>query len=302
MSGFDFDDIPDQHGRTALVTGANSGIGYHIAEELAHRGATVLMGCRDRGRAEKARDRMAKAAPGASIDIVELDLADIASVRAAATSIEKLDLLVNNAGIMWVPHALGTGGAERHFAINHLGHFALTSLLLPVLAKGRTPRVVTQSSLAHRPAIIDFDNLTGERDYGRQKFYGRSKLANLVFALQLNRRLRAANSPVESLACHPGVAKTELARDAAGSWLYMPLVGLLLNSARAGALPALQAATDPKADGGDYFGSYGFLEAVGKTAGRAVATQTAHDPLIGARLWDVSIEMTGIDPGLPPAR
>ena len=301
MSGFDFDDIPGQQGRTALVTGANSGIGFHIAQELAQRGAKVLMGCRDRGRAEEARGRIAKAVPGAEIEIVELDLADIASVRAAAEGIETLDLLVNNAGIMWVPHAIGTGGAERHFAVNHLGHFALTALLLPALAKGKSPRVVSQSSLAHRPSIIDFDNLSGERDYGKQKFYGRSKLANLVFALELNRRLRAANSAIESLACHPGVAKTELARDAAGSWLYMPLVGLLLNSAREGALPALQAATDPAADGGDYYGPYGLMEAVGKTSGRAVATQTAHDPLIGARLWDVSVELTGIDPGLAPA-
>ena len=154
MKGFTFDDIPDQSRRTALVTGANTGIGFHIAEMLAKNGAKVLMGCRDRDRAASARQDLLKLAPGAEIEIVELDLADMASIRSAAEGIESLDLLVNNAGIMWVPHAIGTGGAEMHFAVNHLGHFALTGLLLPKLAKGKDPRVVIQSSIAHRPASI----------------------------------------------------------------------------------------------------------------------------------------------------
>ena len=301
MKGFTFDDIPSQAGRTALVTGANAGIGYHISEILAAHGAKVLMGCRDRGRAEKARADILKAVPDAQVEIVELDLADLKSLRAAAEGIESLDLLINNAGIMWVPHGIGTGGAERHFAVNHLGHFALTSLLLPALAKGKDPRVVCQASLAHRPARIDFDNLDGTRDYGKQKFYGQSKLANLMFALELDRRLRAKGSPISAIACHPGVAKTELARDATGSRIYMPLVGWLLNTARQGALPALQAATDPAAQGGDYYGPYGFMEATGATSGRAIATKTARDPLLAARLWETSVEMTGIDPALPPA-
>ena len=152
MKGFTFDDIPGLTGRTALVTGANTGIGYHIAEMLADRGARVLMGCRDLTKAEAARKDMLKAVPDAQIELVELDLADMASVRKAAEGIDTLDLLVNNAGIMWVPHEISTGGAEKHFAVNHLSHFALTSLLLPALAKGKDPRVVTQSSIAHRPA------------------------------------------------------------------------------------------------------------------------------------------------------
>lgn len=301
MSGFTFDDIPDQSGRTALVTGANTGIGFHIAGMLAKNGAKVLMGCRNRDKAESARRDLLKLAPGASIEIVELDLADMASVRAAAESIDSLDVLINNAGIMWVPHAIGTGGAEMHFAVNHLGHFALASLLLPKLAKGTDPRVVVQSSIAHRPASIDFENLSGEHDYARQKFYGQSKLANLMFALELDRRLRAAGSPISSIACHPGVAKTELTRQVTWAKWVMPVAAPLLNTAKQGALPALQAATDPAAQGGDYYGPYGFMEARGATSGRAVATATARDPLLAARLWETSKDMTGVDPGLKPA-
>ncbi|NCP18412.1 MAG: SDR family NAD(P)-dependent oxidoreductase [Erythrobacter sp.] len=301
MNGFTFDDIPDQSGRTALVTGANTGIGFHISEMLAKNGAKVLMGCRNREKAEDARQDLLKLAPGAQIEIVDLDLEDIASVRAAADKIDSLDLLINNAGIMWVPQATGTGGAERHFAVNHLGHFALASLLLPALAKGKDPRVVVQSSIAHRPATIDFENLSGEHDYARQKFYGQSKLANLMFALELDRRLRAAGSPISSIACHPGVAKTELTRPVGWAKLVMPIAAPLLNTAKQGALPALQAATDPEAKGGDYYGPYGFMEATGSTSGRAVATATARDPLLAARLWEVSKDMTGVDPGLPPA-
>ena len=301
MKGFTFDDIPGLTGRTALVTGANTGIGYHIAEMLADRGARVLMGCRDLTKAEAARKDMLKAVPDAQIELVELDLADMASVRKAAEGIDTLDLLVNNAGIMWVPHEISTGGAEKHFAVNHLGHFALTSLLLPALAKGKDARVVTQSSIAHRPASIQFDNLAGEHDYARQKFYGQSKLANLMFALELDRRLRAKGSPIASIACHPGVAKTELTRQVGWAKLVMPIAATLLNTAKQGALPALQAATDPAAQGGDYYGPYGFMEATGATSGRAVATATARDPLLAARLWEISKDMTGIDPGLPPA-
>ena len=301
MKGFTFDDIPGLTGRTALVTGANTGIGYHIAGMLADRGARVLMGCRDLTKAEAARKDMLKAVPDAQIELVELDLAYMASVRKAAEGIDTLDLLVNNAGIMWVPHEISTGGAEKHFAVNHLSHFALTSLLLPALAKGKDPRVVTQSSIAHRPASIQFDNLSGEHDYARQKFYGQSKLANLMFALELDRRLRAKGSPIASIACHPGVAKTELTRQVGWAKLIMPIAATLLNTAKQGALPALQAATDPDAQGGDYYGPYGFMEATGATSGRAVATATARDPLLATRLWEVSKDMTGIDPGLPPA-
>ena len=301
MKGFTFDDIPNQSGRTALVTGANTGIGYHIAEMLAKNGAHVLMGCRSMDRAQSARDDILKAVPGAEIDIVELDLEDMASVRAAAAGIDSLDLLINNAGIMWVPHGIGTGGAERHFAVNHLGHFALATLLLHALAKGKDPRVVVQSSIAHRPASIQFDNLSGERDYALQKFYGQSKLANLMFALELDRRLRAAGSPIASIACHPGVAKTELTRQVGWAKIVMPIFGPLLNTAKQGALPALQAATDPSAQGGDYYGPYGFMEATGGSSGRAMATATARDPLLAARLWEISKDMTGVDPRLAPA-
>lgn len=302
MKGFTFEDIPDQSGRTALVTGANTGIGFHIAQELARRGAHVLLGCRDRARAERARDAMIEAAPGAGIDIVELDLADLASVRAAAEGIASLDLLINNAGIMIPPLGHAMGGAERQFAVNHLGHFALSALLLDALARGSNARVVCQSSIAHRSAALDFGNLDASQGYSGTRFYGQSKLANLMFAFELDRRLRASGSEIAALACHPGLAQSEITRNVGPlSPVIGAVVGTLLNSARQGALPALQAATDPAARGGDYYGPYGFMELAGKRSGRAVASATARDPLLAARLWEVSKEMTGIDPGLPPA-
>lgn len=301
--GFTFDDVPDQTGKTMLVTGANTGIGYHIAEGLARRGAHVVLMCRDEDKAEAAREKIAEAVPGAKTDFIALDLADMASVRSAAkeaAKLAKIDALINNAGVMMPPLSHATAGAELQFAVNHLGHFALAGLLLPKLAEDGGARIVVQSSIAHKGSDIDFDNLDGAKGYNKQTFYGQSKLANLLFALELDRRLRAANSPVASIACHPGVAATELTRHIRGGKIFSGIVGKLLNDAADGALPALQAATDPGAVGGDYYGSYGFMESRGPS-GRAHATATARDPILAMRLWERSVEMTGVDPGLEPA-
>lgn len=302
---FAFSDIPDQSGKTAIVTGANTGIGLEIARGLSRKGARVILACRDGDKAMAAINDIASGPEQSDLDFLQLDLADLASIRDAAEHAKKekkIDILVDNAGIMIPPLSHAIGGAESQFAVNHLGHFAFVGLLLDKLAQDGGARIVTQSSIAHKGAKIDFDNLDARRGYSRTKFYGQSKLANLLFALELDRRLRAANSPVVSIACHPGVAQTELTRHLGfmGS-VFGPLIGLALNSAADGALPALQAATDPQAEGGDYYGSWGFREMSGKVSGKAYATRTARDPLLAARLWDKSVEMTGIDPGLAPA-
>lgn len=302
---FAFSDIPDQTGKTAIVTGANTGIGFAIAEGLARKGARVLLACRDADKAQEAQERLAYGHERADTEFLPLDLENIASVREAAdraSQKERIDILVNNAGVMMPPLSYAPGGSELQFAVNHLGHFAFTSLLLDKLAADGGARVVTQSSLAHRGAEIDFDNLDAAKGYGRTKFYGQSKLANLLFALELDRRLRATNSPVVSIACHPGIAQTELTRHlgVVGN-LFGSLVGLVLNSSEQGALPALQSATDPDAKGGDYYGPYGLREMSGRTSGRAIASKTARDPQLAQRLWEKSIELTGIDPGLEPA-
>lgn len=302
---FAFSDIPDQSGKTAIVTGANTGIGFAIAEGLARKGARVLLACRDADKAQQAQERLASGHERAVTEFLPLDLANIASVREAAeraSQEERIDILVNNAGVMMPPLSRAPGGCELQYAVNHLGHFAFTSLLLDKLAADGGARVVSQSSLAHRGAEIDFDNLDARNGYGRTKFYGQSKLANLLFALELDRRLRAASSPVVSLACHPGIAQTELTRHLGvlGN-LFGSVVGAVLNTSEAGALPALQAATDPEAGGGDYFGPYGLREMSGRASGRAIASKTAQDPLLAARLWAKSVELTGIDPGLAPA-
>lgn len=302
---FSFTDIPDQSGKTAIVTGANTGIGLEISRGLALNGARVLLACRSEEKARKAIADIQRGDPTGSLDFLPLDLTDMGSIRNAAAIAEaeaRLDILVNNAGIMMPPLGQGIGGAELQFATNHLGHFALTGLLLPKLTQDGGARVISQASLAHKGAQIDFDNLDGSKGYSRMRFYGQSKLANLMFAMELNRRLRAVGSPVVSIACHPGVAQSELSRNLGfvGS-ILSPVIGIVLNTSEQGALPALQAATDPDAKGGDYYGSWGLREMSGNHSGRAYATPTARDEDIARRLWEVSVAMTGVDPGLSPA-
>ncbi|RPF72360.1 oxidoreductase [Aurantiacibacter spongiae] len=304
MSAFSFDDIPDQSGRTALVTGANTGIGFHIAKELARAGARVLLACRDRNRAQAAMADIQADVPAADLAFIELDLADLASVRAAADTAReeaRLDLLIENAGVMMPPFSTATAGCELQFAVNHLGHFALAGLLLDKLAQTEGSRIVVQSSLAHRRGDIAFGNLDGDFGYDKSEFYGQSKFANLLFAFELDRRLRAEGSPVTVVACHPGIAETELTRHLPGGAVFGRIVGAALNDARRGALPALQAATDPAAAGGDYYGPWGFMEMSGSTSGRAFATARSRDPVIAKKLWDRSVELTDVDPGLSPA-
>ncbi|HEV7482953.1 MAG TPA: oxidoreductase [Solirubrobacterales bacterium] len=293
-------DIPDQAGRTAVVTGANSGLGLAAARALAGAGAEVVLACRNLEKGEEALASIRAEVPGASIDLRELDLSSLASVRAFAERFRadhgSLDLLINNAGVMAPPRRQTADGFELQFGTNHLGHFALTGLLLGEMQGREDARVVTVSSTAHKFGRISFDNLGGERYYFRWRAYGQSKLANILFARELDRRLRAAGSSVKSLAAHPGYASTNL-QTAAPPLLdrtLMRVTNLLVGqSPEMGALPELYAATRPNLDGGLFIGPDGFEEQRGHPkvvnpvgAGRNERT--------AARLWEVSEEMTGV--------
>ncbi len=301
MSGWDEDDIPDQRGRTALVTGANSGIGFEAARMLADHGARVLLGCRSQTRAAEALDALHDLVPGADATVVPLDLADLASVRNAAATVrteDRLDLLINNAGVMAPPRQETADGFELQFGVNHLGHFALTGLLLDKLGDQAGSRVVTVSSNAHKFGRIRFGDLQATRRYSRFGQYGMSKLANILFTHELQRRLEAAGSTTIAVAGHPGGSESNLGRDLPKVLrLLEPAMGWMVQSAAMGALPTLRAATDPQVYGAQYFGPDG----MGEMAGHPVVvkpSKRSNDREIAAGLWQASIELTGVDPGI----
>ncbi|SMD15346.1 oxidoreductase [Lentzea albidocapillata] len=296
MSRWTEADIPDQTGRTVLVTGANSGLGLRTAQVLAARGAHVIMGCRSVQRGETARQTVR-----GSAEVLELDLADLSSVRAAAEKVEALDVLVNNAGIMAVPNGRTVDGFERQFGTNHLGHAALTWLLLPALRQRPGARVVTVASLAHQYGYIDFEDPNFDRrPYTLRGSYGQSKLANILFARELERR----SPDVTSIAAHPGLTVTELTNNMADSHKSLVLrVGgkishLFSQSVEMGALPQLYAATSAEARGGQYYGPDGFNGFRGHPT-IARMTAAARDDLAANRLWELTIKLTGIAPDLP---
>lgn len=299
-NGFTKADVPDQSGKCFIITGANAGIGFELSSVLSARGARVLLGCREKGKAEEASVRIKQQTPHANLAWLPLDLGDIESVRTAAAKASqepRIDALINNAGIMNPPLTRTKQGFESQFGVNHLGVFALTSLLLPKLAQMPGSRIVVTSSIAHLKAKIDWDDLNAERSYSKVDRYGASKLANALFFFELDRRLRANHSPITAVGVHPGVASTSLGRHMGMLQLFTPLVGLLLNSADKGAWPALLGATGPVKPGG-YYGPTGFGGVRGD-AGEAKRAPDAEDPALAKRLWDVSVAMTGIDPGLP---
>jgi NAD(P)-dependent dehydrogenase (short-subunit alcohol dehydrogenase family) len=301
MAGWDAGDIPDQSGRIAVVTGANSGLGLVTARELARHGALVVLACRNMEKGRAAHAEVAAAASGAEPELEELDLASLDSVRAFVDRFrakhDGLDLLVNNAGVMAAPRRHTADGFELHFGTNHLGHFALTNLLLPLMEGREDARVVTLSSNAHKTVRrIAFDNLNGDRRYFRWNAYGQSKLANLMFALELDRRLRAADSSVRSLAAHPGYSATNL--QAAAAPLVDRLVmkasnAVIAQSEEMGTLPVLFAATQPGLAGGTYVGPDGPGEHRGYP--KIVRPNgTARDEDAARRLWDVSADLTRV--------
>ncbi|WP_055108298.1 oxidoreductase [Paenibacillus ihumii] len=303
MKKWTAEDIPDLAGRTAIVTGANGGLGYIITEELARNGAHVVMGCRDQNKGMQAADALRSKLQGASVEVVQLDLADLSSVRTFSSTVadkyDTLDLLINNAGVMATPPRKTADGFELQFGTNHLGHFALTGLLFPRLAAKAGSRVVTLSSIAHRYGRINFRDLQHERSYSPNLVYGQSKLANLMFALELQRRIQQAGLHMCSIAAHPGIAATNLFQvgpQMSGSrsqrLLYGWITRRLAQPGSMGALPVLYAATSPEAQGGQFYGPDRFgIKGYPAVASASIAARNVD---VARRLWEISERLTGI--------
>jgi NAD(P)-dependent dehydrogenase (short-subunit alcohol dehydrogenase family) len=304
-------DIADQAGKRVLITGANSGIGYYAALELARKGAHVVLACRDEQRGAKALAAIERGSPGAKPELALLDLASLDSVREFTqrelARCRPIHILINNAGVMAPPNRRETAdGFEVQFGTNVLGHFALTALLMPALERAAAesierPRVVTIASIAHKGGRLDFDDLQFTRSYSPMRAYRQSKLADLMLAFELDKRLRAANSRVMSLAAHPGVADTNLFRAGEYSAVALALrkfagrlIATVLNTGHAGALPTLYAATSDTARDGGYYGPQGLLEARGNRVGEARVAKQATDAGAASRLWQVCETLTGI--------
>jgi NAD(P)-dependent dehydrogenase (short-subunit alcohol dehydrogenase family) len=300
LSTWRTEDIPDQSGRTAVVTGANSGLGLATTRELARRGARVIMACRSTDKGESAASDIRRQAPEAKLDVRSLDLGSLESIQAFANDLDLeaggLDLLINNAGIMMTPQQTTHDGFELQLGTNHLGHFALTGLLLDTVQSAEAGRVVTLSSIEHKSGHIEFGDLQSEDGYAPRKAYRQSKLANAIFGVELDRRLRAAGSSAISVLAHPGYSDTNLQTTGpTGPMKAILKVGnkLLAQDADTGALPTLYAATAPGVEGGDFYGPDGFKEMRGNPTHVDVIPE-ARDPGVASRLWDISEELTGI--------
>ncbi len=297
MSYYTEYDVPDQTGKTVFITGANTGIGFETARVLAVRGAKVLLGCRSEEKANQAIEKIMTINKAAQLEWVPLDLISLQSVSQAAARVlqeERLDVLINNAGVMMPPKTLTEDGFELQFGVNHLGHFALTLPLLDLLGKTPGSRVVNVSSLAHRQGRIDFDDLQASKSYNPMPRYGMSKVANLYFTFELGRFVESKNLDIICCACHPGVAETELSRHLPGWYgLVAPFVRPWFNTPAEGALPTLMAATGDDVATGDYYGPQMRGETA-RSAGRAHISSHAKDDAIAKRLWEVSTELTGL--------
>jgi NAD(P)-dependent dehydrogenase (short-subunit alcohol dehydrogenase family) len=305
-------DITSLAGKRVLITGANSGIGFHAALKLARKGAHVILAVRNRQRGEDALARLDADSPGNSAELALLDLASLASVRSFAekelAQRRPIHILINNAGVMAPPKRLETtDGFELQFGTNVLGHFALTALLMPALQLAATespdrPRIVTIASIAHKRGRLNFDDLQCIKSYAPMRAYQQSKLGDLIFAFELDRRLRAANSTVMSIAAHPGVADTNLFQtgdhaplETAARKLLGHVISIVLNTDAEGALPTLYAATSPEAEDGGYYGPQGFQEMRGEEVVKAKIAPQAVDIATAARLWQVCKDLTGIN-------
>lgn len=302
MAGWTFEDAPDQTGRTAIVTGANTGIGFETARMLALRGASVVLACRNQAKAEAARQRIQRERPAAKLSVAALDLSDLESVsafaRAFSASHERLELLVNNAGVMVPPFGRTAQGFELQFGVNHLGHFALAARLWPLLARASGARLVVVSSLAAHVGRLDFADLNFEHGpYRAWPGYCQSKLANSLFALELGRRAGSSRSPVIVTAAHPGWTATDLQRNSGLTARFTPLFAM---RAAHGALPTLRAAVDPRAGNGSYWGPSGPFELRGAPV-PAKIPRRARDAADAARLWSVSERLAGLSFRLPAA-
>jgi NAD(P)-dependent dehydrogenase (short-subunit alcohol dehydrogenase family) len=288
-------DIPNQVGRVVIVTGANSGIGWDTARVLAQKGATVIMACRSLSKADTAANQIMALKPVGGVVVMPLDLGDLDSVRAFAAAFgaeyDRLALLINNAGVMFTPYGKTKQGVEQQFGINHLGHFALTGLLLDRLSATPGARIVTVSSNTHRMGKMNFDDLNAKKEYSPRRAYGQSKLANLLFTYELQRRLTAAGLSTLSVAAHPGWTRTNLGRNFGA---LMQLVDRTIGqSAKMGALPTLYAATASDVRGGDYIGP-GSLGGMRGYPQKVASSDLSHDEAMARRLWMVSAELTQV--------
>lgn len=301
---FTAQDIPPLDGKIVLITGANSGLGLESAKALAAHGARVLVAARSADKCEQAIREIRAERPGAQLEPLLLDLADLASVRAAAAEViaryPRLDVLLNNAGVMAVPYARTKDGFELQFGTNHLGHFALTGLLFELLRQTGEARVVNVSSSAHKMGKIRFEDPHWERDYGKWSAYGMSKIANLLFTYELSERCASAGIPIKSVAAHPGYAATnlqyrgpQLAQSAFGERLFRMINPLLGQPAAMGALPQLYAAVAPDVHSGDYIGPDGFKETRGYPK-KVRSIKRSHDPQTRQQLWQLSERLTGV--------
>lgn len=299
--GFTEQDVPDQDGKTIAITGANTGLGYEAARVLAGRNARVIIACRSPQKAQSARERILALHPAAEVETLQLDLSSLDSIREAAAKLgqePRLDVLINNAGIMVPPYELTADGFESQFGVNHLGPFALTGLLLDKIRATPGARIVNTSSIAHKRGRIHFDDINAERGYSAIPRYAQSKLANLYFSYELQRRLDAAGDSTLSVAAHPGIANTELSRYLPRALMLLaPVFFPLFNSQAQGAWPTLAAATMEGVQGGEYYGPGKRRETAGPAV-RVESTRRSHDRDAARRLWELSIEMTGVDPGL----
>ena len=298
-------DMPDLTGKVIIVTGANSGIGFEAAKEFARKGAQTILACRNLDKAQAALAEIQAEIPSAQVELMQLDLASQASVRQFAgefkASHDQLDVLVNNAGIMMVPYGTTEDDFERQLGTNHLGHFAVTGLLIDWLLKTPGSRVVNISSRAHRSGSVDFDNLMyqGGNDYSSQAAYGRSKLANLLFTYELQRRFEAIDAAAIAVAAHPGISSTNLADHMLDKWYLKmadPLMEVMLQSAAMGALPTIRAAVDPDVKGGDYYGPHGFKSISGYPV-LMESSDASHNAADAKKLWQVSEDLTGVNFG-----
>jgi NAD(P)-dependent dehydrogenase (short-subunit alcohol dehydrogenase family) len=295
---FDITKVPSQKGKFAIVTGANAGLGYETALALAELNATVIMACRNASKAEAAKQAILAKVPKADLVVMTLDLSSLKSVRAFAAAYlakyDKLDLLINNAGIMIPPFSKTEDGFESQMGANYFGHFLLTGLLLDTLNKTPGARIVALSSIAHENGKIDFENLQSEKSYSRMVAYSQSKLACLMFAYELQRRLSKAGQKTIAVAAHPGVSNTELSRHVPRLlyYLVLPLAYFFTHKPRNGAMPQLMAALDSQVKGGEYYGPLGFRGMKG-APGKVESKPQAHDEAVAKKLWEVSEKLTG---------
>ncbi len=297
MQGFTAKDVPDQTGKTVFITGANTGLGYETAKVLAGQNARVIIGCRSEDKGRQARENILAEHSEADVAIVQIDLGSLKSIKRAAKDVAQepqLDILINNAGIMIPPYELTEDGFESQFGVNHLGPFALTNLLLDKLRATTAARVISTASIAHKRGKIHFDDINAEKHYSATQRYSMSKLANLYFAYELQRRLSAAGNDTISVAAHPGIADTELSRYMPGALMLMaPLFLPLFNTAAQGAWPTLYAATGDDIRGGEYYGPSRRAETSGPAV-RVKSTRRSHNEEAARKLWDLSVDMTGI--------